>query len=78
MRICLVAPSHVNYRFNKHPLTRSYGQRADDSIKENGSTHIWEWCITVHLGCLFGSSYYMKPGSLFQHVGGNVKDKMQQ
>lgn len=78
MRICLVAPSHVNYRFDKHPLTRSYGQRADDSIKENWFYSYYECCITVHLGCLFGSSYYMKPGSLFQHVGGNVKVKTQQ
>ncbi|KAF3510343.1 hypothetical protein F2Q69_00003363 [Brassica cretica] len=32
-----------------------------------------ECCVTVHLGCMFGSSYSMKPGSVYQQVGGDMK-----
>ncbi|XP_013664259.2 uncharacterized protein LOC106368770 [Brassica napus] len=81
---CGTIPNEIHYRFDKHPLTISYGESADEDMywcevcEKQLDQREWyytcnECCVTVHLGCVFGSSYTMKPGSMFQQIGGNVK-----
>ncbi|CAN6810536.1 unnamed protein product [Brassica oleracea] len=65
-----------------NPLTLSYGESNNmywcEVCEKQLDQRVWfytcdECCVTVHLGCMFGSSYSMKPGSVYQQVGGDMK-----
>ncbi|XP_010465237.1 PREDICTED: uncharacterized protein LOC104745635 [Camelina sativa] len=80
---CGTIPVEINYKFDKHPLTLSCGESTDDIYWcEVCETQLdpREWfytcnkcCITIHLECLFGSSFFMKPGSVYERGYGIVK-----
>ncbi|KAF8083277.1 hypothetical protein N665_0786s0021 [Sinapis alba] len=76
---CATIPDELHYKYDKHPLTLSYGKEksscADDVYwcevcEKLLDPKEWfytcdECCTTVHLQCVFGSSFFMKPGSRF-------------
>ncbi|CAA7016813.1 unnamed protein product [Microthlaspi erraticum] len=80
---CGTIPNEVQYRFDKHPLTLSCGESADDIYwcevcEKQLDTEEWFYacnkcCTTVHRRCIFGSSYFMKPGSIFDEYKGEVE-----
>jgi len=74
---CATIPTEVSYKHDKHPLSLCYGEKADDTYwcelcEKEVNPRNWFYtcnicCITIHLHCIFGSSSYMKPGSIFDY-----------
>ncbi|KAL0855239.1 hypothetical protein Bca101_060391 [Brassica carinata] len=75
---CATIPDELHYKYDKHPLTLSYCQEIShgeiywcEVCEKILDTKEWfytcdECCTTVHLQCVFGSSFFMKPGSRFR------------
>ncbi|CAH8370003.1 unnamed protein product [Eruca vesicaria subsp. sativa] len=77
---CATIPDEINYKYDKHPLTLSYGEEKSSSADDVYWCEVCEklldqkeWfytceecCTTIHLQCLFESSFFMKPGSKFK------------
>ncbi|KAJ4898099.1 Cysteine/Histidine-rich C1 domain family protein [Raphanus sativus] len=77
---CATIPHELHYKYDKHPFTLSYGE--DSSAESDDvywcevcekllDTKEWfyscdDCCTTVHLQCVFGSSFFMKPGYKFR------------
>ncbi|XP_023641213.1 uncharacterized protein LOC17891438 isoform X1 [Capsella rubella] len=81
--LCATIPTKVSYKYDKHPLYLSYGEKSDDTYwcevcekKVNPRDRFYkcnECCITIHLHCIFGSSAYMKPGFRFKYNSSKVE-----
>ncbi|CAA0382054.1 DC1 [Arabidopsis suecica] len=80
---CATIPTEVSYKYDKHPLSLCYGEKADETYwcelcEKKVNPRDWfytcnECCITIHLHCLFGSSSYMKPGFRFKYYSSKVE-----
>ncbi|AEE31815.1 Cysteine/Histidine-rich C1 domain family protein [Arabidopsis thaliana] len=80
---CAIIPDEIHYKFDKHPLTLSCGESADNTYwcevcEKQLDPKEWFYtcnkcCITIHLHCIFGSSVFMKPGSIFRDYYGKVQ-----
>ena len=75
---CATIPHELHYKYDKHPLTLCYGEKGSagsdiywcEVCEKLLDTTEWfytcnQCCTTVHLQCVFGSSFLMKPGSKF-------------
>ncbi|CAG7882505.1 hypothetical protein BRARA_C03491 [Brassica rapa] len=76
---CATIPHELHYKYDKHPLILCYGEKGSagsdiywcEVCEKLLDTTEWfytcnQCCTTVHLQCVFGSSYFMKPGSTFR------------
>lgn len=76
---CATIPHELHYKYDKHPLTLCYGEKGSagsdiywcEVCEKLLDTTEWfytcnQCCTTVHLQCVFGSSFFMKPGSTFR------------
>ncbi|CAA7016808.1 unnamed protein product [Microthlaspi erraticum] len=83
---CGTIPNELHYKYDKHPLTLCYGETTKEEdiywwcevCEKQLDPTKWfytcnECCTTVHLQCVFGSSAFMKPRSVFSHWNGVVR-----
>lgn len=82
---CGTIPNELHYKYDKHPLTLCYGETTKEEkswwcevCEKRLDPREWfytcdECCTTVHLRCVFGSSVFMKPRSVFSHRNGVVR-----
>ncbi|KAJ4898101.1 Cysteine/Histidine-rich C1 domain family protein [Raphanus sativus] len=83
---CGTIPDEIYYKYDKHPLTLSYGEKGSagdiywcEMCEKLLDPKEWfytcdECCTTIHLQCIFGSSFFIKPGSIFGRHGGGFAE----
>ncbi|CAH2074344.1 unnamed protein product [Thlaspi arvense] len=74
---CATLPQKVRYKYDKHVLTLSYEEETSSTAywceacekeintKERFYTCGEHCCVTLHVECLLGRTFYMRPGSSF-------------
>uniref|UniRef100_A0A1J3JXX4 Membrane magnesium transporter n=2 Tax=Noccaea caerulescens TaxID=107243 RepID=A0A1J3JXX4_NOCCA len=76
---CATLPENVRYKHDDHMLTLSYGKETstktywceacEGTINQKERFYICDeyCCVTLHIECLIGGDFYMKPGSSLSH-----------
>ncbi|KAL0737591.1 hypothetical protein Bca4012_013801 [Brassica carinata] len=77
---CATLPDEIYYKHAEHPLSLCYGEDVDGTYwcetcekKIDPARQFYtstKRCITIHIGCIMGSSMYLKHGFTF-HYGGD-------
>ncbi|KAF8108127.1 hypothetical protein N665_0114s0020 [Sinapis alba] len=81
---CATLPDEVYYKHSEHPLSLCYGDEdVDDTYwcetceKMIDPTRWFytstKWCITIHIGCILGTTMYMKHGFTYREGNDNLE-----